>query len=356
MARQKCNKTGIEKRMEKGGSGALIGLFLLISFNVSNVSAQIGVCYGLNGNNLPSKQDVIGLYKQYGIGRMRIYAPVPEVLNALRGSNIELMVDVANEDIQRLATDSSAAVNWVQTNIRAYSSDVNFKYIAVGNEISTASWMAQYVGPAMENLQRAIWGAGLGDRIKVSTATFMALIDVSYPPSQGSFRDDAKRFIRPIIDFLVRNNAPLLVNIYPYFSYIGSQNVGLDYALFNNAPDNVVWDGSLRYQNIFDAMVDACYSALEKEGGGNVRIVVSETGWPSYGNPPAASWRNARQYVSNLIRHVNSGAGTPKRPGRAIETYLFAMFDENEKQGAATERHFGLFRATKEPKYPISFN
>ncbi|CDO98259.1 unnamed protein product [Coffea canephora] len=334
---------------------ALVGLFLLTP-RISRAGAQsIGVCYGLNGNDLPSTQDVINLYNEKGIAKMRIYAPFPQVLNALRGSNIELIVDVANEDIEPLASDASAAAHWVQDNILRYSPDVQFKYIAVGNEVLPNFDNAKYILPAMENLQNAIIAAGLQDQIKVSTATYTALLAVSSPPSQGSFGNDSKLFMKPIINFLVQNNAPLLVNIYPYFGYIGDPaNIGLEYALFTS-PGIVVQDGLLGYQNLFDAMLDAHYTALEREEGGNtVEIVVSETGWPSEGSS-ASSVENAGTYYKNLINHVKGGSGTPRRPGKAIETYLFAMFDENEKTGDETEKHFGLFTPNKQPKYAVSF-
>ncbi|XP_027080098.1 glucan endo-1,3-beta-glucosidase [Coffea arabica] len=332
----------------------LLGLFL-VSLKITGVQS-IGVCYGLNGNKLPSKQDVINLYNRYGIQRMRIYGPDHEVLNALRGTNIELLVDVANEDIPSIATNPSAAANWVQNNIKNYSPAVKFRYIAVGNEVPLSSSIAQYVGPAMERIQSALASAGLQNQIKVSTSIAANLLSVSSPPSQGSFSNEAKRFIKPIINLLVQNNAPLLVNVYPYFSYIGDPvNIHLDYALFTSQRI-VVQDGSFGYRNIFDAILDAHYSALEKEGGSNVNIVVSETGWPSDGNPPAASSGNAGTYYRNVISHVKSGQGTPRRPGTGIETYLFAMFDENQKPGAETERHFGLFFPNQQSKYGISFN
>ncbi|KAL3529004.1 hypothetical protein ACH5RR_008326 [Cinchona calisaya] len=286
---------------------------------------------------------------------MRIYSPIPEVLNALKGSNIELLVDVSFQDIKPLATDKSFAPIWFHNNIHIYWPDVKFKYISVGNEVIPGNEFAPFIGPAIENLHNAIVALGLQDQIKVSTSTHTPLLGISNPPSQGSFRDVAKPFIKPIIDLLVRNNAPLLVNIYPYYGYLGAQgNVPLDFALFRSN-GVVVQDGSLGYQNLFDAMLDAYYSALEKEGGGNIEIVVSETGWPSEGNS-VSSVEIAGNYYRNLINHIKGGLGTPKRPGKVIETYLFAMFDENVKTGAETEKHFGLFTPSKQPKYALTFN
>jgi len=148
--------------------------------------------------------------------------------------------------------------------------------------------------------------------------------------------------------YLKNNGAPLLANVYPYFTYINNkQSISLDYALFRQQGNN-----QIGYRNLFDAQLDSVYAALEKVGASGVKIVVSESGWPSAGGD-SASTDNAATYYRNLINHVRNG--TPKRPG-AIETYLFAMFDENQKTGAATEQHFSLFNPNRSPKYQISFN
>jgi hypothetical protein len=60
------------------------------------------------------------------------------------------------------------------------------------------------------------------------------------------------------------------INLYPYFAYSYASDIPLDFALGR--------DGSL-----FEAMLRGCRVALDKVGGGSVKIIVGETGWPSAG-------------------------------------------------------------------------
>ncbi|CAO2167704.1 unnamed protein product [Urochloa humidicola] len=306
-----------------------------------------GVCYGTNGNNLPSRGDVVQLYKSNNIQAMRIYYPDHAALDALRGSSIALTLDVGGVDeVRRLAGSAAAAASWVQDHVQPYR-DVLFRYVAVGNEVDDAGILL----PAMRNVRDALTAAG-HDSIKVSTAVKFDVFTDTFPPSKGAFKNPS--VMAPIAQFLASTGAPLLVNVYPYFAYKGSGgSINLNYATFRPGAPPVTDSGNnLVYTNLFDAMFDAVVAALEKVGAGNVGVVVSESGWPSAGGF-GASVENAQAHNQGVINHV--GKGTPKRPGAALEAYVFAMFNENQKPGEETERHFGLFNPDKSPVYQITF-
>jgi hypothetical protein len=185
--------------------------------------------------------------------------------------------------------------------------------------------------------------AGLAGAVKVSTAVRMDVIANSFPPSRGAFSPSVRRHMVPVARLLADTGSLLLANVYPYFAYRdNSRDITLGYATFQ--PGATVRDdgNGLTYTNIFAAMVDAIHAALEKAGAPGVRIVVSESGWPSAGGF-AATVDNARSYNQGLIDHAYRS--TPNRLG-ALETYVFAMFNENQKPGDPTE-NFGVFYPNK---------
>ncbi|XP_050219070.1 putative glucan endo-1,3-beta-glucosidase GVI [Mercurialis annua] len=332
----------------------LLILFLVFSlvlcFFYRLAGAQgIGVNYGLLGNNLPPPNSVINLLKHKNIQKVRIFEPNHDVLRALGNSGIEVVVGVRNEDLEKLSSDPSFAIQWINTNVVPYAQATIIRYVSAGNEVIPGP-LAQFVVGAMKNLDSALKSANL--HIPVSTAIHFAAIGQSYPPSNGLFSDVAASIMAPIIDFLEYKEYPLLANVYPYFAYIcDPQSVGLDYAL-GNANSVIVSDGILKYNNLFNAMVDTMYSAVEKLGGTSVRIVVSETGWPSAQNGDIATISNAQDYVNNVLAHVNSSVGTPKRPGHSTETYIFALFNENLK-APGTEQNFGMYYPDMSEVYPV---
>ncbi|KAL5726165.1 hypothetical protein ACHQM5_009233 [Ranunculus cassubicifolius] len=356
---------------------------LLISLLVAGLSlagaGDIGICLGREGNDLPNPWEIVELYKSKGIKKMRIYYPDQQVLQALRGSNIELMLGVPNTDLQSL-NDKGAATRWVQSNVLNYYPAVNIKYVAVGNEVTPVNGNSRYapfVVSAMTNIYDAIMAAGLWGQVKVSTSIDTGVMGTNYPPSAGSFRGDVLWFMNPVLGFLSDTQAPFLVSVYTYFGR--SDNPGVissAYALFTKTSPEF-YDQGLPYYNLFDAQLDGVYSAMERVLGASFntmsnsttlvpklagrrrpKVVVTETGWPKAGRRGRSRMLDGDEnidsactYYQNVIRHVKKG--TPKVPGE-IETYLFAMFNENQK-AAGIEQNFGLFYPNKSPACTINF-
>ncbi|KAF7040075.1 hypothetical protein CFC21_050000 [Triticum aestivum] len=332
---------------KQGGSSMHAVALVLVALAAFPAVHSIGVCNGVIGNNLPAPSDVVKLYQTKGIDAMRIYAPESNVLNALSGTGIGLLMDVGNGALTSLANDPSAAPAWVKANVQPFPG-VSFRYIAVGNEVTDSAGQKTIL-PAMKNIQAALVAAGLSGSIKVSTSVRFDVVENTSPPSNGVFADTS--FMGPILEFLASTGAPLLANVYPYFAYKGDQqNIKLDFATFVPGSTTVT-DNGLTYTNLFDAMVDSIYAALEKAGKPGVKVVISESGWPSAGGVGATA-QNARAYNQGLINHVRRG--TPKKPS-LLETYIFAMFNENQKTGDPTENNFGLFNPDKSPAYSITF-
>ncbi|KAM2928192.1 hypothetical protein COP2_035459 [Malus domestica] len=101
--------------------------------------------------------------------------------------------------------------------------------------------------------------------------------------------------------------------------------------------------------------VDAVRSALNAVGFKDIDILIAETGWPYHGddNEIGPSVENARAYNGNLIAHLRSMVGTPLMPGQSVETYIFALYDEDLKPGPASERYFGLFKPDLTATYDV---
>ncbi|XP_044463665.1 glucan endo-1,3-beta-glucosidase 13-like [Mangifera indica] len=319
-------------------------LLLLLGFCRGST---IGVCYGRNADDLPTPNKVAQLVQQHNIKYLRIYDSNIQVLKAFANTGVELMIGVANSDLLPFSQFQSNADTWLKNSILPYYPATKITYITVGAEVTEIPGnISKLVVPAMQNVLTALKKAGLHKRIKVSTTHSLGVLSRSFPPSAGAFNSSFAFLLKPILEFLVENQSPFMIDIYPYYAYRDSStNVSLDYALFQSSSEVIDPNTGLLYTNMFDAQIDALYFALMALNFRTIKIMVTETGWPSKGSPKetAATPDNAQTYNTNLIRHVINDTGTPAKPGVELDVYIFSLFNENRKPGLESERNWGLF-------------
>ncbi|CAN7119385.1 unnamed protein product [Brassica rapa subsp. narinosa] len=340
----------------------ILSFFSTISITQAS-SGMIGVNYGRIANNLPSPENVVNLLKSQGINRIKIYDTDKNVLAALAHSRIKVVVCLPNELLSRTASDQSFADKWVRHNVRNHFPATEVEAIAVGNEVFVdPKNTTPYLVPAMKNIHTSLVKYSLGKSIKISlTSSPIALSALanSYPPSSGSFKPDlVEPVIKPMLDLLRKTSSYLMVNAYPFFAYSGNADkISLDYALFRDNAGTVDSGNGLRYNSLFDAQLDAVYAAMSAVGFNDVKVMVTETGWPSAGdgNEIGASEANAAAYNGGLVNRVLNGNGTPLRPKEPLNVFLFALFNENQKPGPTSERNYGLFYPNERKVYAVPF-
>ncbi|KAL6606575.1 hypothetical protein ACP70R_042228 [Stipagrostis hirtigluma subsp. patula] len=322
-------------------------------------SPALGINYGQVADNLPPPQAAAVLLRALNATKVKLYDADARVLSAFAGSGADFTVGLPDRLVPRLAADPSAAAAWVRANILPHVPATSITAVTVGNEVLSGgdTTMLRSLLPAMEALHAALAACNLTTRVAVTTAHSLAVLSSSFPPSSAAFRRDLLPYMTPLLGFLAKTGSPFLINAYPYFAYKADPDrVDLNYVLFERNAGVGDPATGLHYDNMLHAQVDAVRAAICKANyGKSLEIRVSETGWPSEGDDDeaGATPENAARYNGNLMRLVAQGKGTPAAPGEALQVYVFALFNEDQKPGPASERHYGLFKPDGSPAYDV---
>lgn len=231
------------------------------------------------------------------------------------------------------------------------------RYVAVGNEPFLSAYNGSFLTttfPALQNIQSALIKAGLSNRVRVTIPLNADVYSsATSNPSEGDFRADIRDLMLEIVKFLSDNGAPFTVNIYPFISLYNDPNFPVDYAFFNGYSTPINDNGRI-YDNVFDANLDTLVWALQKNGYGNMSIIVGEIGWPTDGDRNA-NLPYAQRFNQGFMSRYMNGTGTPMKPGQ-MDAYLFGLIDEDAKsiQPGNFERHWGLFYFDGTAKYQLN--
>ncbi|KAF8030953.1 hypothetical protein BT93_D0213 [Corymbia citriodora subsp. variegata] len=339
---------------------AVIYAVILFSTYLSTGIAALGINYGQVANNLPPPERVLELLRSLKVTKARIYDTNPQVLAAFANSNVELIVTVENDMLGQLR-DPQQALQWVSAHIKPYLPATRITGIQVGNEVLTDpdSTLKANLVPAMVSIHGALVQLGLDSYVQVSSPNSLAVLTQSYPPSAGSFDSEIYSVVYQFLQFLSTTNSPYWINAYPYFAYKDDPSrISLDYVLFNPNTGMVDPYTKLRYDNMLYAQVDAVTFAMARMGFEGIEVRVSETGWPSKGDPDevGATLENAALYNKNLLRRQLKNEGTPLRPNARLEVYVFALFNEDMKPGPTSERNYGLFQPDGTMAYNVGLS
>ncbi|XP_022944377.1 probable glucan endo-1,3-beta-glucosidase A6 isoform X2 [Cucurbita moschata] len=338
-------------------------LFSLICISGAEISSKIGINYGQLGSNLPPPSLAIEMIKSMKAGRVKLYDANHEILRLLSGTNLQVSIMIPNNEISDIANNQTRSDEWILNNVVPFYPDTMIRFILVGNEVlSYASDRDRHVWTDLVPAMRRVWQSLKAQNlqiIRVGTPVAMDVLETSFPPSIGTFRSDIRRtVVAPLLEFLNETRSFFFVDAYPYFPWSANpMDINLDFALFNGNFEQIDRGSGLVYTNLLDEMLDSLIFAMAKLGYPDIRLVISETGWPTTGDieQPGANLLNAAMYNRNLVKRIMAKPtiGTPARPGVVIPTFIFALFDENQKSGPGTERHWGLLSSDGSPNYDI---
>ncbi|KAL6839467.1 hypothetical protein ACP4OV_030737 [Aristida adscensionis] len=319
-----------------------------------------GINYGRIANNIPSPDKVVALLRASKIRNVKIYDADHSVLDAFRGSGLNLVIAIPNELLKDMAANESRSIDWLNQNVQPYIAQTRIVGITVGNEVLGGQDPSLYqpLVDAVKNVYNGLKGFHLESKIELFTPHSENVFANSYPPSACVFKEELMAYMKPLLDFFSMTGSPFYVNAYPFLAYISDpEHIDINYALFKPNPGIVDPNNSLHYDNMFDAQVDAAYAALQAAGYNNMEVRVAETGWASSGgqNEAGASSENARTYNFNLRKRLFLRKGTPLKPKIPVKAYIFALFNENLKPGAGSETHYGLFLPDGRISYDIGY-
>ncbi|OAY67224.1 Glucan endo-1,3-beta-glucosidase 1 [Ananas comosus] len=320
----------------------------------SDSAAFVGVSIGTAASGVLSARDLAAFLVRQRIKHVRLYDADAGLLSALAGTGVRVVVGVPNSHLLALAASPASALSWLQLRVLPFLPATLVSHLALGDDLPISAPSLLPSPPRALALSAALSSS--------TSPAHQALAPLPFSPSSSTLPPSQPPSTAPS-----SSSSPLAFSRtprrahgrpLPYYALTESRGaIPLDNALFRPLPparEEVDPNTLLHYTNVYDAMVDALYFAMRDLNFSDVPILVTETGWPSYGDPrtePFATRDNADSYNSNLIKHVLARSGTPLRPEYTPGVFIYELFDEDLRPGPASEANWGLFYGNGTPVY-----
>uniref|UniRef100_A0A161XT85 X8 domain-containing protein n=2 Tax=Daucus carota subsp. sativus TaxID=79200 RepID=A0A161XT85_DAUCS len=337
--------------------------FLLFAtlMNVA-VANDVGINWSRNSRLKLLPSNIVDMILSNGIKKVRLHSFVGSVARAFTGSGLEMTTTVANIDMILVNSSRKAQAYVAENMTKAYTRlDLNVKTIVVGNEpftiVDNITQMYQddvvnaigYISEAIPKQPSPI------NQIKATMAHAPdILLSTIQKPSDADFNDNVNDRMVRILRVLNASGAPLAINMYPHLHLL-EKNFPLDFGFFDNDSPFTVKDGANTYTNIFDFVYDSFVWALKKNGFGNMKIIVTQIGWPTDGHIYANA-STAQRFYKGFLKKMANDEGTPLLPKTRIEAYIYNLNDENMRDIAfrgPSIRHYGIYDFKGTPKFQV---
>ncbi|KAJ6824405.1 putative glucan endo-1,3-beta-glucosidase 7 [Iris pallida] len=336
----------------------IVSAVTLLFCAAASAQSFIGVNYGQVADNLPPPDATARLLQSTSISKVPLYGADPAIIRSLANTGISITIGASNGDIPALAADPSAASGWVSANVLPFLPSSAISTVSVGNEIfqlADPSLSTQLL-PAMQNLRSALAASPLSSSVKVSTVNTMAVLSQSEPPSSGAFHPELLPSLRGVLGFLNQTGSPFMINPYPFLRLQLRPPPGDPRLLPLPAQRRQArrQDRDHLHQHVRRAarrgQVRARGGRVRGDGdrGGGDRVALPG------GRGRARRQRGEREGVQWQSGQAPAVEGRHAlMPGKPVDTYIFALYDEDLKPGPTSERSFGLFRPDLTMTYDI---
>ncbi|KAK3031130.1 hypothetical protein RJ639_035128 [Escallonia herrerae] len=104
--------------------------------------SSVGVNWGTMANHKLPPKKVVQMMRENGFGRVKLFEADEQILGALTGTEIEVMVGIPNNMLKQMSEDPGAAASWVDANVTSYCHNGGLKIRFVAKTSLFLDWLA----------------------------------------------------------------------------------------------------------------------------------------------------------------------------------------------------------------------